>query len=586
MRLRFMLRIDILRSVIVVLAVARGGASAAVQGGVTRVSVGSAGQQGNGVARDPAISSDGKSIVFATDATTFDPTDLNGTYDIYMRRIDANQTVRISQMPDGTTGSASSGYASVSADGMRVAFESGSPFVPGDTGFADVFVRDISANTTVRASVALGGGQPNGASGSAKMSGDGRFVAFLSLATNLIPNDANGGHFNTGIDAFVRDLVANTTELAHVSSAGVQGNSSIHFDIDISHDGRFVGFASWASNLVPGDTNFRDVFVRDRTLGTTERVSVDSGGVAGNDDSGVGGVAMSFDGRFIVFPSLASNFAPGDTNNFTDIFVRDRLLGITERASVAAGGVQGGAPGIPWNTLDQAISGDGRFVSFGSEAPGLVPFDLNNQFDMFIRDRLLDTTQIASLNSAGVPGNNSGGGNAQFTPDGNWIVFESASTDLVPGDTNGLLDVYLLEREKLSPSIYCTAATNSQGCVPAMSWSGTPSATATNPFDLRVDNVLSNRSGILLYGVLGPRALPSTGGTLCVRSARRGPIANSGGTTPCSGVLSCDFNAFIASGVDPSLVVGRSVWTQFFTRDPQAPSTVNLSNAVFFLIEP
>jgi hypothetical protein len=164
-------------------------------------------------------------------------------------------------------------------------------------------------------SVATGGAQGLEASTGARISADGRFVAFESLASNLVVGDTN-----SAIDVFVRDRVLATTERVSVGPAGVQGSFESLYP-SISADGRFVAFASGSSNFVPGDTGWSDVFVRDRQNGTTERASVDSGG-AQPDGSNLGS-ALSPDGRFVAFFSLASNLVAGDANGVGDVFLRD-----------------------------------------------------------------------------------------------------------------------------------------------------------------------------------------------------------------------------------------------------------------------
>jgi hypothetical protein len=190
--------------------------------------------------------------------------------------------------------------------------------VPDDT-YAqwDVFVRDRDAGTTERVSVSSEETQANGGSGDASISADGSYVAFDSVATNLVPDDTNGAY-----DVFVRDRLLGTTERVSVNSDEVEGNGLTRGP-SISADGRFVAFSSLAANLVPGDSNdVGDIFVRDRDLGTTERFSVSSTGEEANDRSCV--ASISGEGRCVAFHSLASNLVPGDTNGQADIFVRDR----------------------------------------------------------------------------------------------------------------------------------------------------------------------------------------------------------------------------------------------------------------------
>jgi Tol biopolymer transport system component len=194
---------------------------------------------------------------------------------------------------------------------------------------------------------------------------DGRFVAFESGASNLVPGDTNGVP-----DIFVRDRATGTTERVSVSSEGVEGNS-VSWNPAISPDGRYVVFMSYASNLVTGDTNLSgDIFVHDRQTGVTERVSVSNGSTEGNGDSF--DPAVSTYGRYVAFISFASNLVTGDTNNRSDIFVHDRQTGVTERVSVSSAGAQSnGFSELP------DISGDGRFVTYYSAASNLVQNDTN-----------------------------------------------------------------------------------------------------------------------------------------------------------------------------------------------------------------
>ena len=185
-------------------------------------------------------------------------------------------------------------------------------------------------------------------------------------------------------------ISAQVTQRVSVSTSGAQATDHTNLPA-VSADGRYVAFHGTASNLVPGDTNAAfDVFVRDRQLGVTERVSVATGGGQGNAASNI--PAISGDGRFVVFPSDASNLVAGDTNAAKDVFVRDRQLATTERVSVATGGAQANAA-----SNYPAISDDGRFVVFYSDATDLVAGDTNAVKDIFVRDRQLGTTVRVSV---------------------------------------------------------------------------------------------------------------------------------------------------------------------------------------------
>ncbi len=345
-------------------------------------------------------------------------------------------TERVSVDSNGAEGN---GYSytlsSISADGRFVAFLShASNLVAGDTnGFGDIFVRDRQSGTTERVSVATGGAEGNGHSFSPSISSDGHFVAFQSLASNLVAGDTNGF-----TDIFVRDRLSGTTERVSVDSAGAEGNSTSDYP-SISADGRFVAFRSEAMNLVAGDTNATvDVFVHDRQTGSTDRISVATGGAEGNGFNSLS--AISADGHCVAFWSDASNLVAGDSNGVRDVFVRDCLNGTTERVSVATGGAQGSS-----GSYESSISTDGRFVAFESLASDLVPGDTNGSYDVFVRDRLSGTTERVSLDSSGVQGN-LGSASPSISADGNLVAFRSGATNLIAGDSNGFDDIFVRDR--------------------------------------------------------------------------------------------------------------------------------------------
>jgi Ca2+-binding RTX toxin-like protein len=237
----------------------------------------------------------------------------------------------------------------------------------------DVFVRDLQANTTNRASVSANGGGTDSFEVPA-ISANGQFVAFESGVSSLVPGDANSVS-----DIFVRDLQANTTNRVSLSEMGSEGNAG-SFTPAISANGRFVAFESAASNLVGGDgNNSRDIFVRDLSANTTVLVSVSATGGRSNGDSKR--PSLSADGRFIAFSSEASNLVPGDTNNRSDIFVRDLQTNIITRVSGdAAGDIANGISLLP------ALSNNGKRVAFYSLASNVVPGDTNNVSDIFVFD--------------------------------------------------------------------------------------------------------------------------------------------------------------------------------------------------------
>jgi hypothetical protein len=280
-------------------------------------------------------------------------------------------TERVSVDASGVQANAHCLLPSLSADGRFAAFVSpATNLVTGDTNAVpDIFVRDRLSGTTERVSVAAGGAQANGPSDYPAISADGSCVAFHSTATNLIPSGTNGLYHT-----FVRDRSNATTQCMSVAGPLTGGGAYP----SISDDGRFVGFYSSADDLVANDTNFAsDVFLVDRQTGTRERVSVPNGGGQGN--SGSMDPAISADGRFVAFASSASNLVTGDTSGVLDIFVRDRQLGTTARVSVSTSGAEG--DGSSWYP---SISSNGQFVAFESNATTLVAGDTNSVIDAFV----------------------------------------------------------------------------------------------------------------------------------------------------------------------------------------------------------
>jgi Tol biopolymer transport system component len=397
-----------------------------------RVSMNSSEGQGNGASYSPRVSATGRFVVFYASATNLVGGDTNGVTDVFVRDRKNGTTRRVSKSSAGAQANGGSADPVISSNGRFVGFySSASNLVGGDTnGVPDVFVHDRNTGSMRRVSVSSQEGQGNGESGNLSLSADGRFVAFYSLASNLVGGDTNGYQ-----DIFVRDRKNGTTRRVSVSSAEIQasGDSS---DPSISADGSLVAFSSGAPDLVGADTNaVTDVFVRNRVAGTTQRVSVSSAGVQAN--GGSRGPAISGGGRFVAFHSSAANLVGNDTNGVLDVFLRDRRNHVTKRVSVSSGGVQ--ADG---HSDDASISADGRMVAFDSSATNLVGNDTNAKDDVFLRNRSTARTRLVSRNSAGFQGNE-----RSYVPwisaDGRFVVFNSAATNMVLNDTNGFEDVFI-----------------------------------------------------------------------------------------------------------------------------------------------
>jgi len=287
---------------------------------ISRISETSGGVEGNGWSAHPSISCDGRFVAFHSDASNLVAGDTNGAYDIFVKDRQTGTITRVSISSSGTQGNDTSAYPAISCDGRFVAFSSyASNLVAGDTNFdpdtgfpaRDIFVHDRTTSMTTRVSVDSMGGEANHNSCCSSISADGRFVAFASDATNLVPNDTNGT-----TDVFVHDRQTGATTRVSESSTGVQGND-LSSSSSISADGRYVAFASWASNLVAGDTpstslDNLDVFVKDRGTGDVVRIG-------GNRWSNAPSLTPS--GHGLAFASAASNLVTGDTNGFSDIFV-------------------------------------------------------------------------------------------------------------------------------------------------------------------------------------------------------------------------------------------------------------------------
>ncbi len=483
----------------------------------TRVSVATDGTESNNQSNFPTISADGRYVVFHSDASNLVAGDTNAKQDVFMRDTLTNTTTRVSVSTAGAEANLNSTYASISADGRYITFQStASNLVDGDTNASsDVFVRDTQLNTTTRVSIITGGAEANSASYTASISSNGRYITFGSVASNLFDNDiipssddmfihdtqtgttthisdiyttyaftsapddfnqythnvsTDGryvafssysvnlvaGDTNNMSDIFVRDTVLNTTTRVSVSSADVQGNQNSIMP-SISADGRYVAFISDATNLVVGDTNgMQDAFIHDTQTGTTTRISVSTAGVEGNNVSTL--VNISADGRYAAFVSLADNIVPLDSNNNFDIFVRDLQENTTTRVSVKNDGTE-----IANASYNPSLSADGRYIAFDTYENSVSDdVDLNLQQDVYVRDTQLGTTKLVTPNSTGTGTGNSESAFPSMSDDGRYIVFQSSSSDMVAGDANELQDIFVRDMQTNTTTIVSVAADGTQ----------------------------------------------------------------------------------------------------------------------------
>jgi hypothetical protein len=399
---------------------------------------------GNADSLNPVITPDGRYVAFVSSASNLVSglSDTNGLPDIFVRNLTAQTTVCVTINPAGHTGNFSSDSPVISADGRYVAFRSDSnDLVSGDNnGHSDIFARDLQLHTTRLVSIT-----PNGTSGNADsidpvMNGDGRFIAFQSDASNLVAGDTN-----SATDVFFRDMESGVTSLVSISAAGSGAGNGFSQDPSISTDGRYIAFSSSATNLVTGvtDTNAtNDVFVRDQALGTTTLVTVSStGSSTGNSFSNT--PVISGNGGFVAFWSYATNLVPGisDQNGGGDVFVRDLAHQTTTLVSVDSAGTGTG------NNLSDTpvISSDGRYVAFRSDASNLVSgtTDTNGTDDVFVRDLQTRATKLLSISTTGVSSGNGPSNTPVISSSGNTVAFLSAATNLTSiSDKNGGTDVF------------------------------------------------------------------------------------------------------------------------------------------------
>jgi hypothetical protein len=545
----------------------------------TRVNVSSAGAQANNTSFFPRISDDARYIVFSSYASTLVANDTNIKSDIFVRDRQTATTTRVSVDSNGVQSNGDSYLPAISADGRFVAFESiGSNLVPGDTnGVLDIFVRDNTTGQLTRVSVDSSGTQSNGHSYVAAISADGRFVAFSSDASNLVAGDTNGV-----MDVFVHDNITGETRRVSVDSSGIQGNGA-SVNPSLSGDGRYVAFQSAATNLVAGDTNgVVDVFVHDNSTGLTTRVSLDSSGVQGDGESVYPWISES--GRKLTFTSAADNFVAGDTNQTYDVFLRDLVSGQTTLVSVGTSGQSASAM-----STNSSISADERWVAFQSDATDIVADDVNPFTDVYVRDVLSGVTLKANVSTDGVQGNL-----FSYSPvvsgDGRFVAFYSGSNNLVLNDTNSATDVFLRDQFGTGVSSSCEPGVagvlacpcsnapsgSGRGCNNSSATGGASLAAAGLAY-LSMDGVVFTTSGekptatsIVLQGNAqsasgivfgqGVRCVAGTLKRLYTKTASGGSI-----TAPTAGDPTVSSRS---SALGDVISAGQSRWYLVYYRDP------------------
>lgn len=406
-----------------------------------------------------SASSDVRYVAFQSAATNLAAGGGTGT-DVFVRDTRSTAIRCVSTAPNGAVPNGASAAPSISGNGQLVAFASNaSNLVAGDTnGTWDVFCRSVSGTSAVAVGVSSLGVLGNGDSSEPALSANGRRVAFVSSASNLVEGDSAGYD-----DIFVRDMVTGTTVRVSLGLSGAEANGNSSAPA-ISADGRKVAFASRASNLVAGDTNgASDIFVVDVNTLALARVSVR--GSATQANLGSYAPSISGDGRKVAFESLATNLVSGDRNDVRDVFVRGLVDRMTVRASVSSSGKQGNA-----ESREPSLSYYGSAVAFSSTASNLVSRDKNARADVFVG--VLGTRRTTRISMAPSAQANASCGGAVLSSDGRRAVYQSTASNLVTKDGNGRSDVFMAAWGRRvydrvqAGSVYGTAVQASKRCAP------------------------------------------------------------------------------------------------------------------------
>jgi Tol biopolymer transport system component len=405
--------------------------------GVVRVSSSAAGVQANGASWRPVASRDGTRVAFTSTATNLDPGDTHFWTDVYAKNTATGQVELVSVNMSGSRGNNVSHSPAISADGRYVTFySSATDLVPiGNSGFGHVYRRDLLNHTTELVSVANDGTLGDHISGASAISGDGRYVVFESQAQNLLTGVRTPYLPIPDQQIYLRDMVAGQTVVVSRTAAGAAGNAS-SYTPSISEDGRFVAYTSKATDLAVPDASpgLVDVYWWDRAHPTqTLRVSVNNTNVQANGDSFAG--AISGNGTHVAFWSTATNLGlPNPTGDRSHVYVRSITTHSTDRVSMDSNYNAGNE-----SSWLPSISYYGRYVAFVSSSTNLVPLDGNNVRDIFVRDRLANSTVRVSVTETGGEADRASF-DAVITADATRVAFSSAATNIVTPDHNGLTD--------------------------------------------------------------------------------------------------------------------------------------------------
>lgn len=426
-------------------------------GPTIRLSVATSRAEGSDDSSDPSASADGRYVAFVSEATDLVPDDANGVRDVFVRDRASGNTERVSISSSEVQGNQQSGEPSISGDGRYIAFFSwATNLVSGDTNARpDIFVHDRETSTTTKVSNGLSGAPAEDGSWGPSISANGRYVAFESMANNLAGNDAPRPVYSPR-DVFRHDRQTGTTELISVSSSEVQGDD-FAWEAQISADGDHVAFSSSAMNLAPGFVfnGWQQVYVRDVTSGTTWRVSLSPGGSP--SDNASTDPQISSDGRYVAFRSNATNLGVSYVGMPGQIWVRDRIAESTTLASRTNDGTP-----VDGSANNPSLSGNGRFVAFDTNAPNLHGGSAST-INVFVHDMQTVTTANASISSWGGSGNHMSS-DASLSTNGRYIAFWSRADNLVSDDNNLVDDVFHRDRVGDDPCEGQVGVGTPQGC--------------------------------------------------------------------------------------------------------------------------
>lgn len=397
-------------------------------GSIVRVSTDAGGGQANGDSFDPAATGNGRFVAFDSFASNLVPGDTNGTEDVFVKDLRTGRIALASADAGGNQFGTASEAPSISANGRYVAFEK-LP-APSDPAGSHVFVKDLRTGQLTQADTDAQGNAGNGSTyDPPSISANGRYVAFTSEASNLVPGDTNDT-----LDVFVKDLRTGAVTLASSSSAGTPNGVGTYSDEpSLSADGRTVAFVN----------RFGGVEVKDLDTGQLTL----TGSAAPMPGESIGQPSLSADGRFVAFDSFGGAPALPGYNGFIqtangsvlshDVFVKDLQTGQLTLASADAAGNQGNG-----YSSDAVLSPNGRFVAFESGATNLTPDLTNGHGGVFVRDLWTGGVSLVAANAPSANGHY-GSGDAVSVTNTGAVAFASQAADLVPGDTNGVSDIFL-----------------------------------------------------------------------------------------------------------------------------------------------